>query len=150
MSNITQINGLEITAATASYIDPTFISASAAASGFGSGGGSSTAATASLALTVSQSQAGSGSSGNGTHRVALLDPGSGGSQVDSPIYYDHNGITYNTLTNTLTVGGPITASSGLYGTASWAVTASYALSSPGGGGGGLTFQQTQMIAFLGS
>jgi hypothetical protein len=71
MSNISKINGLDISAAdaqyvaagnvdgplgynsiqasvTASYIDPTFISASAAASGFGSGGGA--AATSSWAI----------------------------------------------------------------------------------------------------
>jgi hypothetical protein len=153
-SYISKINGVEISAAradyvfssnvegplgadsiaTASYIDPTFISASAAASGFGSGGGGGTAATASLALTLSQSQAGSGSIGSGLHRVALLDIGT----ESSPIYYDHNGITYNALTNRLTIGGGITAGSGvtasLQGTASWAtnaITASYALTSAG-------------------
>jgi hypothetical protein len=45
MANISEINGYGIyaqtasLAITASYISPTFISASAAASGFGSGGG---------------------------------------------------------------------------------------------------------------
>ena len=159
MPTISKINGLQISAAeaqyvaagnvagplgnnsvesanTASYIDPTFISASAAASGFGSGGGGGTTAqTASLALTVSQSQAGSGNVGSGLHQVALLDifP----SAEPSPIYYDHNGITYNASTNTLTVSGPISAyniTASLQGTASWAtnaITASYALTSAG-------------------
>lgn len=52
MANISEINGYGIYAqtasfaTTASYIDPTFISASAAASGFGSGGsGTSTPGT---------------------------------------------------------------------------------------------------------
>ena len=156
---ISKINGLDIQAAqaqyvaagnvagplgnnsvesanSASYINPTFISASAAASGFGSGGGGSTAATASLALTVSQSQAGSGSGGIGLHRVALLDTG-GVFNEPTPIYFDHNGITYNAFTNRLTIAGTISATSitaSLQGTASWAtnaITASYALTSAG-------------------
>jgi len=89
------------------------------------------ALTSSIALTVSQSQAGSGSLGNGFHRVALLDPGVAGGYDTSPIYVDHQGITYNALTNTLTVGGTISANSitaSLEGTGSWAIqaqTASY-------------------------
>lgn len=160
MPTISKINGLQISAAdaqyvaagnvagplgnnsvesanSASYINPTFISASAAASGFGSGGGGGTTAqTASLALSVSQSQAGGGSSGTGLHRVALLDTG-GGSDGPTPIYFDHNGITYNVTTNTLTVNGAISAyniTASLQGTASWAtnaITASYALTSAG-------------------
>ena len=84
------------------------------------------ALTSSIALTVSQSQAGSGSGGVGLHRVALLDPGVAGGYDTSPIYVDHNGITYNALTNTLTVGGNITTNSitaSLQGTGSWAIQA---------------------------
>jgi hypothetical protein len=119
---------LATSAETASYIDPTFISASAAASGFGSGGSGTTAQTASLALTVSGSQA-----GTGTHRIALLNPADGPSEV----YYDHNGIIYDPSINRLTVAGTISATNitaSLQGTASWAtnaITASYALTSAG-------------------
>jgi hypothetical protein len=61
MANISEINGYGIYAQTASlantasYIDPTFISASAAASGFGSGGGGGggvTVSTSSIVLTL--------------------------------------------------------------------------------------------------
>jgi hypothetical protein len=142
-SNISKINGLTIAAATAeyvaagnvdgplgnnsvefsntaSYIDPTFISASAAASGFGSGGGTGTTAqTASYALSVSSSQA-----ANSTHRVALLDP----SVDNTPIYYDHNGITYDPTINKLTVGQlQATGLTGSFaGTIENATSASYA------------------------
>jgi hypothetical protein len=71
------------------------------------------AATASF---VSSSQA-SGAS----FRVALTD-----STNISPIYFDHNGITYNADTNQLNVSGPIQATSitaSLQGTASFATTA---------------------------
>jgi len=71
------------------------------------------AATASF---VSSSQA------TGTpFRVALLD----GTNI-SPIYFDHNGITYNADTNQLNVAGPITATSI---TASLQGTSSYSLKS---------------------
>lgn len=58
MANISEINGYGIyaqtasLASTASYISPTFISASAAASGFGSGGGGVTVSTSSIVLTL--------------------------------------------------------------------------------------------------
>ena len=113
---VSQINGLAIQAAqaqyvaagnvdgplgnnsvesanTASYISPTFISASAAASGFGSGGGGSTAATASLALAVSSSNV----TDNISYRVALLSSG-GNTTIGQ-----NSNITYNPLTNKLRV-----------------------------------------------
>jgi hypothetical protein len=114
MPTISKINGLTISAAdasyvaggnvdgavtlattanTASYISPTFISASAAASGFGSGGGGSTAATASLALAVSSSNV----TDNISYRVALLSSG-GNTTIGQ-----NSNITYNPLTNKLRV-----------------------------------------------
>ena len=85
---------LATTANTASYIDPTFISASAAASGFGSGGGGSTTAqTASLALSVSSSIV----TDDISYRVALLTSG-GNTTIGQ-----NSNITYNPFTNKLRV-----------------------------------------------
>lgn len=148
MGNISRINGLDISAAdaqyvaggnvdgavtlattanTASYIDPTFISASAAASGFGSGGGGSTAATASLALAVSSSTV----TDTSDYRVALFAANSQNLVRTTGI-----NISYNPDPGRLSVthisATSITAS--LQGTASWAtnaITASYALTSAG-------------------
>jgi hypothetical protein len=148
-SNISRINGLTISAAeaqyvaagnvdgplgnnsvessnTASYIDPTFISASAAASGFGSGGGGGSA-TASVALSASVSLT------TGTSYRVVLANTSVDSTYNTALYYDHNGITYDASTNKLTVGQLNAA--GLTGSfagtianatsASYAATASY-------------------------
>ena len=52
---VASVGGVGVTAATASYISPTFISASAAASGFGSGGGSSISASYSTSSSYSVS-----------------------------------------------------------------------------------------------
>lgn len=99
-----------------------------ASSLLGSVATASYAATASLVLTVSGSQA-----GTGTHRIALLNPADGPSEV----YYDHNGIIYDPSINRLTVAGTISATNitaSLQGTASWAanaITASFALTSAG-------------------
>jgi hypothetical protein len=150
MSNINKINGLDIDAATAqyvaagnvdgplgynsvqssvtaSYISPTFISASAAASGFGSGGGS---VTASVALSASIKQ----TTGITGYRVVLADTdGGGGGTYNTALYYDHNGIIYDATADRLTVGQ--LSATGLTGSfagtitnatsASYAATASY-------------------------
>ena len=150
MSNISKINGLDISAAdaqyvaagnvdgplgynsiqasvTASYISPTFISASAAASGFGSGGGGNTAQTASLALAVSSSNV----TDTSDYRVALFAANSQNLVRTTGI-----NISYTPdpgkLNVTHILATSITAS--LQGTASWAtnaITASYALTSAG-------------------
>ena len=150
MSNISKINGLDISAAdaqyvaagnvdgplgynsiqasvTASYISPTFISASAAASGFGSGGGGGTAQTASLALAVSSSNV----TDTSDYRVALFAANSQNLVRTTGI-----NISYTPdpgkLNVTHILATSITAS--LQGTASWAtnaITASYALTSAG-------------------
>jgi hypothetical protein len=82
MANISEINGYGIYAQTASlantasYIDPTFISASAAASGFGSGGSTNTGSlltTASVSLnTITFTK------GDGSTFPITVDTGSGG------------------------------------------------------------------------
>ena len=82
MANISEINGYGIYAQTASlantasYIDPTFISASAAASGFGSGGSTDTGSlltTASVSLnTITFTK------GDGSTFPITVDTGSGG------------------------------------------------------------------------
>jgi hypothetical protein len=154
-SNISKINGLTISAATAaeaqyvaagnvdgplgynsitsasaaltaSYIDPAFISASAAESGFGSGGGSTTAQTASYALSISSSTA----TANASNRIALL------SAAGTANVLQNSNLSYNPSTNKLQVlsGGQIEATGitgSLNGTinnatsASFAATASY-------------------------
>jgi hypothetical protein len=81
----------------------------------------STAITASYAEYAIQVSSSQGSLTN--HRVALLD-----TSPTTAIYYDQNGITYNSSTNNLIVGGPVNASSftgSLLGTASLASTASF-------------------------
>jgi hypothetical protein len=110
--------GNAATATTASYISPTFISASAAASGFGTGGGSSIsasyAATASVAETV-KTQGG----GTGTWYPLMQSGLTTGYKIPTL----NSAFTYDGNTKVLTA------------TASFAVTASYALN--GGGSGAL-------------
>jgi hypothetical protein len=111
-------SGNAATATTASYISPTFISASAAASGFGTGGGSSIsasyAATASVAETV-KTQGG----GTGTWYPLMQSGLTTGYKIPTL----NSAFTYDGNTKVLTA------------TASFAVTASYALN--GGGSGAL-------------
>jgi hypothetical protein len=148
-SNISKINGLSIDAAsaqyvaagnvdgplgnnsvefsnTASYIDPTFISASAAASGFGSGGGGSTTAqTASYALSISSSTA----VADASNRIALL------SSAGTANVLQNSNLSYNPSTNKLRVISGQFEATGITGSlngtvdnatsASFASTASY-------------------------
>lgn len=107
--------------ASASYVDPTFISASAAASGFGSGGGGSTSAeTASLALTVSSSIV----TDNISYRVALW------TSAGNAAIAQNSNISYNPSTNKFRVtSGQIEATGitgSINGTVSDATSASFA------------------------
>jgi hypothetical protein len=149
MPTISKINGLQISAAeaqyvaagnvagplgnnsvelanSASYIDPTFISASAAASGFGSGGGGGTTAqTASLALSVSSSTV----TDNTSYRVALW------TSTGNAELAQNSNISYNPSTNKLRVISGQIEAAGITGSingsietatsASFASTASY-------------------------
>ena len=144
---ISKINGLDIQAAqaqyiaggnvdgavplatsaeTASYIDPTFISASAAASGFGSGGGSSTTAqTASLALSVSSSTV----TDNTSYRVALwTSTGNAELAQNSNISYNPSTNKFRVLSGQIEavgITGSINGSIETATSASFASTASY-------------------------
>ena len=124
---------LQGTATTASYISPTFISASAAAAGFGTGGGGSVsasyAATASFAIladtaTTAGTATYAGNVGiydaNGsedTFYVTFVDATSG----YLPLGVDSDSLQYNATTNTLTV----TNVAGNATSATTATTASY-------------------------
>ena len=122
-----------MTVATASYISPTFISASAAASGFGSGG---SVDTGSLLVTASaSSNVITFTKGDGTPFNITVATGSGGSSVDTSIFVTTS--SFNSWTGS--------SSSQFAGTASYATTASYAMNG-GGGGGGIT--QGQVVAIV--
>jgi len=121
-----------MTVATASYISPTFISASAAASGFGSGG---SVDTGSLLVTASaSSNVITFTKGDGSTFPITVDTGSGGSPVDTSIFITTS--SFNSYTGS--------SSSQFAGTASYATTASYAMN--GGGGDGITQGQVVAIA----
>lgn len=122
-----------LTASTASYISPTFISASAAASGFGTGGSGTTINTSSFATTGSNTFI-----GNQTITGSLLVSGSSTFKVIGPSEFTGSVAINGTLS---APAASITAQSvtaSLFGTASYAVnslTASYAVA---GGSGGIS------------
>jgi len=147
MSNISQINGLNITAesssyaATASLLLGSVTSASyAATSSYSLTLGASLTndadgklslinsnntgisvvnfLTASLTVKISGSQA-----PGGDYRVALLDQ----TANNSPVYYDHNGITYNSSTDRLSVGQ--IAATGMTGSLLGTASIAYGVSS---------------------
>lgn len=124
-------------ATTASYISPTFISASAAASGFGSGGSGTTINTSSFATTGSNTFNGNQTiTGSLFVTGSLIVSGSSTFKVIGPSEFTGSVAINGTLS---APAASITAQSvtaSLFGTASYAVTsltASYALS--GGSGG---------------
>ena len=126
-------------AATASYINPTFISASAAAAGFGTGGGGSVsasyAATASYVLQAISASfatlAGTSTTATNAANVGITNQNSvedtfyvtfvNGTSGNLPLGIDSNSLQYDASTNTLTV----TNVAGNASTATTATTASY-------------------------
>lgn len=127
------------TAATASYVSPTFISASAAASGFGAGGGGGTT-TNSLTITDSGGTS-PGATFNGSSAITIDYSTVGAPKTDGTgasgawgIDITGNASSATTATTAVSATTAVNATNATNATsASYAVTASYALN--GGGGG---------------
>ena len=134
---VPNIEGTSSFAQTASYVSPTFISASAAASGFGTGGGGGGTTTNSLTITNSGGTS-PGTTFNGSSAITIDYSTVGAPKTDGTgasgtwgIDITGNASSATNATNATSADNATNATNAT--SASYAVTASYALN--GGGGG---------------